>query len=137
MQAFIICILFLTSTSWATNKAESNKKCTKTEFKSWEELQKSPTVALTENENTLVVNSSCDLKFHSKFKFSTTKDLKIYSKSIKVKNHAEINASRIFFKADELETSNHSKLCANIIILVSDRSKLKAQPCSKAVVLGS
>lgn len=137
LQAFIFLILVITSTSWASKDDGGNKNCAKTEFKSWEELKTSSAVTFTEDENALIVRSFCDLKFHPKFKLSTSKDLKIYSKSLEIKNHAEINASRILFKADELDTSNHSKICADIIILDSDRSKLRAKPCSKAVLLGS
>lgn len=136
----LICILLLSFTSWASQNSfhdNQNSLCSKTEFKSWEELKKSSAVVFTENENTFIVNSSCDLKFHSKFKFSTTKDLKIFSKSLEFKNHSEIIASRILFKANELVTSKHSKICAEVIILIAEQSKLKALPCSKAILLGS
>ena len=117
---------------------DDDDRCEKTEFKSWDKLKTSRALSYVEDESSISVSSTCKIKFHKDFSFTTTKDLRISAKKIELKKDTSLIAKRLLLVASkELKFKKKSKLCADIIILETSKLKNDSEVCSRAQVLGS
>ncbi len=120
------------------NDDDDDDRCEKTEFKSWDKLKTSRALTYVEDESSISVTSTCKIKFHKDFSFSTTKDLSISAKKIEFKKDTSLIAKRLLLAGSkELKFKKKSKLCADVIILETAKLKNEGEICPQTQVLGS
>ncbi len=119
-------------------KHHHKDRCDHNEFKSWDSLKNSSIVDYSEDDLSIVVETDCEIKFHKDFVFSTDKDLSVFAKELEIKKDSSLIAKRLLIVTDkEFKLDKKSDLCAEVVILESQKKEIKGDICASAVLLGS